>query len=229
MTDPSMDSLVEEEWEQDIAAALGRLPAVAMPEGTIETALNHRPLYAGRTFAVLSALAVAAFAMATMLGAGRSTLVPDVDGLAKQHTAVEAGVVPGLGDYRAVEYTESPVAMPTGFEPRASFAVDDLRQAVYGRGDESVSVFVQPGELNWDELVGGNRTVIAENLAWVDSERDVVVVQAADQVVTIVGLSPEETGDVLESIGPAEPSFWERARALAGGLSKQLGYPEPTG
>lgn len=219
-------NFTEEAWELEISAALGQLGPVDPPPGTIEAALDHRPKYAGRVMASLACLAVIALSAAVMTGAvTHSKVSPDVNSLAEKHRAVEAGVLPGLSDSRAENPVQTPVEMPEGFERTADVAGDDLRQAVYGRGDESVSVFVQPGRVQWRSLGGDGQTVINGTEVWIDDDRQVAVVQTSDGIVSIVGMSRAEVELVLESLETGSDSPLARVQDLIAELSGQLGFP----
>ena len=66
---PAAVGLPEEPWEADVGALLGALPPVDPPEGFIASALDHRPLYAGRIVVGLlggfAAMVVLAFVVTT--------------------------------------------------------------------------------------------------------------------------------------------------------------------
>lgn len=220
-----MTGFVEEEpWEQEIGSLLGSLPPVDPPAGFIDSALDHRPLYAGRTVLGLLALSIMAFSISVATNAtSRGRITPDFDDLAQRHTAVRAGVFP---DDLEVDYrVDTPVAMPDDFERTGNLAADDLRQAVYANGDTSVSVFVQDGLPRWDSLPVDGRREIDGLKVWIDPELAVTVVEASNQTVTIVGLPEAEVGDVLGAVPREGPSVMERIQRTAGSITEQLGYP----
>lgn len=217
-------SIEEEPWEAEIGSLLGALPAVEPPAGFIDAALDHRPLHAGRTVLGLLALSVLAFSLSVATNAtGRSRITPDFDDLAQRHTAVRAGVFPAEleVDYRV----DTPVAMPERFERTGNLAAEDLRQAVYAEGDRSVSVFVQDGPPRWESLPAEGRQEIDGLQVWIDEDRQVAVVEAADKTVIIVGLPRSEVDEVLVAVPRGGPGLLDRVQATARSITEQLGYP----
>lgn len=72
----------DEPWEVEISELLGRLHVVEPPPGFIEQAIDHRPLFAGRS--VVSMVAAAAVLLAASIAAGafgQPRLVPDLSTL----------------------------------------------------------------------------------------------------------------------------------------------------
>ncbi|MGH1490840.1 MAG: hypothetical protein ACRBK7_15860 [Acidimicrobiales bacterium] len=222
MTEP----IQEEPWESEIGSMLGSLPTVEPPAGFIDSALDHRPLHAGRIVLGLLALSMLAFSLAVATdAAGRSRITPDLDDLAQRHsTAVRAGVFPeGLGDdYRI----DTPVAMPDGFERTGNLGAEDLRQAVYAKGDTSVSVFVQDGRPLWDSLPAEGRGEIDGLAVWIDPNRQVILVEASNETVTIVGLPESELDDVLREVPRNGRGLLERLQGTVRSITEQLGYPQ---
>lgn len=217
--------LEEEPWEAEIGALLGGLPTVEPPDGFIDTALRHRPLHAGRILTGLAALTIAALAGAVWTGAGeRAEVAPPIDELADRHAVIRAGVFPGGPFEQPNRGVEPPVELPEGFRNTGSLEADGIRQAVYARGDESVSVFVQDGSLSWEAMPGDGLTEIDGQRAWVDRSRLVTVVEAGDRTVTIVGLGSDEVAEVLAGVRDGERSPGERARDLAEAIVIQLGF-----
>jgi len=224
-TDPGA-GLDEEPWEAEIGALLGRLPSVDPPEGFIDAALRHRPLHSGRILSGLAALTVATVAGAVLTGAaGRTDVAPPVDELAARHaTIVRAGVFPGGPLDRLDPAAEGPVELPRGFRLAGDVEAEDIRQAVYARGDESVSVFVQEGRISWDALPAGGSTEIGGRRAWVDPARRLTVIETGERIVTIVGLGSDDVADVLAGVRGEEPSTLDRIHDLAEAIVIQLGY-----
>ena len=222
-----MGDMTEEPWESEIGAMLRGLPDVEPPSGFFDAALDHRPLYGGRLMAGLFVLSAVAVVLAVATGAaGRSRISPEIDELASRHTvAVEAGIF-GLGDSELDYRITTPVDMPADFERSRNIAAEDLRQAVYSRGDESVSVFVQPGQVNWEALSPDGQTQIDGLQAWVDRNRAITVVEIADDVVTIVGLPVDDVDDVLAEVPRTGPTVGQRLHDLIGAVTGQLGYPD---
>lgn len=215
----------EEPWEADIGAMLHGLPMIDPPVGFIDSALDHRPKYAGRSVAMLCVLSLLAVGAAILTGAaGRTTVTPQIDELANRHTTVQAGILgqtSGEVDYRI----DTPVEMPDGFERTRNLAAEDIRQAFYASGETSVSVFVQDGPVRWDALPQDGMTEVDGLQAWVDDARKIVVVEASNNTVTIVGLPVGAVGEVLETVPRTEPSLVDRTQDLVESLVGQFGYP----
>lgn len=216
----------EEPWEAQIGSMLAGLPDVDPPTGFFDAALDHRPMYAGRVFTGLMAVTVVALVASISTGIlGRTEITPSVDDLASRHSStVQAGVF-GTSETDVDYRIETSVSMPDGFERTRNIAAEDLRQAVYARGDESVSVFVQEGRVQWEALPEAGLTEVDGMTAWFDQTRRITVVEASDNVVTIVGLSIDEAAMVLESVPNGERSPMERVHDAINAITSQLGYP----
>lgn len=220
------DPLIEEPWEAELGARLRRLPMVEPPDGFIEAAIDHRPLHAGRILAGLVALTLA---LVAVVGAGvveRAGVVPPIDELLVQHDATaRAGLsADAVSSEEAAPTIDNPVALPEGFEPSGTIAVENLRQAVYARGDEPVSVFVQDGRVDWSGLPQGGLTELGGLPAWVDGERRIAVIEAGASTVTVVGLAPEELRRTLEDTPRASPGLRKRIGDLAEAVVELFGY-----
>ncbi len=225
----------EEPWEAEIGALLGRLPMVDPPDGFIDRAIDRRPLHAGRTLSLLSLLTVALFGLAVATDAvGRRTVVPPIDELVARHDlAARAGVPDQTG--QADDETEGadgptladrsgPLDLPEGFRAAATVDAEDIRQAIYGRGDESVSIFVQDGRVAWSALSEDHLTELGGLRAWVDAERRVAVLEADGSTVTVIGLAPDELDDTLGRVGTDVERWWDRLSGLAEAVVVPLGY-----
>lgn len=82
----------DEPWEVQISELLGRLSMVEPPSGFIEQAIDHRPLFAGRSLVGLTVAAAVLFAGSFALGAfGQPRLVPELNQLTSGSALVEAG------------------------------------------------------------------------------------------------------------------------------------------
>ncbi|MGI9614568.1 MAG: hypothetical protein ACR2QO_16780, partial [Acidimicrobiales bacterium] len=102
---------------------------------------------------------------------------------------------------------------------------DDLRQAVYARDGEVVSVFEAAGKLAWDELPASGLTTVGDTPAWVDEDEAVTIVQTRDGVVAIVGLAPTEVAELIDDLPVRSTSLMRRAEELATAITVQLGFP----
>lgn len=216
----SSPNVSEEPWEADVGALLQQLPPVDPPAGFIEGAIDHRPLHAGRILTAMVAVTVAVIGLVAATGViERAGVVPPIDDLVVRHDlAARAG-------FSADDVTaESPVALPDGFRSEGSVAVEDLRQAVYARGDESVSVFVQEGRVNWSGLPDGGLTELGDLPAWVDRGRRIAVIETAGSTVTVVGLDPEELASAVEGVPRSSGGMQGRLSGLAEAVVETFGY-----
>jgi len=219
------DPLTEEPWEAELSARLAQLPPVDPPAGFIDTAIDHRPLYAGRILAAMASVTVALVALVAWTGVvERAGVVPPIDDLVVKHdVTARAGFAAGSDQSQAVGI-DSPLTLPEGFERAGTVAAEDLRQAVYARGDESVSVFVQDGRVDWSGLPEGGLTDLDGLPAWVDGGRRIAVIEAAGSTVTVVGLAPDELQRTLEETPRAPSGFGERIGDLADAVAEVFGY-----
>ena len=217
----------EESWEADVAAALSGLPPVDPPTGFIEAALDHRPLHSGRALAILGALAVAVLTIGFATDGAGSVSVP-VEELAEQHTAASLAMGEGGGSTPDVDRstTTAPDRLATamadaGYREVRVLEAGSGQQRIYRAGDRSVSLFIDRGAVAWSELSAGASTTVAGHRAWIDEERDVVVVQIGGDVVAFVGLT---VGDVDAIVaGVASDGSMARARSFIDRLAVQLG------
>ena len=122
---------------------------------------------------------------------GSLPVVPDVDQLAVQHAAAapqDMDFVPMTAD----QIADDPAVMTDighGMTRTAIFQADDVVQVRYSDGAHGVSVFHQPGKLDWDALPETGETVMMDDgPVWMASTSDVevLVMQRGDLVVTVV-------------------------------------------
>lgn len=227
----------EESWEAEIGALLGALPEVDPPEGFIAAAIDHRPLWAMRTMLALIGAVVVATAASLAVGGGEGTIIPAVEDLTERHLQATARLEDGDGGDDAAD----PVAAPSngatdrtgasgsllsqGYVRAETVDADDLRQAVYARDGDVVSVFEVAGELAWDELPPAGRTTVGDTPAWVDEQEAVTIVQTEDGVVAIVGVAPGEVAELIDDLPTRSTSLLRRAEELATAITVQLGFP----
>lgn len=225
---PVTDPLAEEPWEAEIGAMLGGLPPVAPPAGFIDAALDHRPLHAGRTVGLLGGLVAVAVIAAVLTGvARRAAVVPPIDELVVLHDkAAQTGLVADLTSdgQMGTAGSDDLFDLPPGFHRAGTLAAEDIRQAVYARGDESVSVFVQEGRLAWSFLAADGLTDLAGLPAWVDRDRQVAVLETDGRTITIVGLSIDELTQTLDDLPQSSRSSESSLHDLAEAIIVQLGY-----
>lgn len=244
MTSPTSGPLHEEPWELEVGALLGRLPDVDPPDGFIDAALDRPPHQAGRLLAVLSAITVVALAAASLLDSrGPASVVPPVDELLARHdlTALAGSSVQeaeGAEEAEGVEGADQGsgpgelVELPAGFHRAAgrgatggtgTAGADELRQAVYARGDQSVSVFVQDGPVAWESLPPDRMTELDGVAAWVDTERRVAVIEIDGVAVTIVGLGAGDVGELRTTARPGGEAGSD-AQGVVDAIVRRLGF-----
>lgn len=236
--------LPEEAWEGEIGRLLADLPMMDPPEGFIDQALNHRPLYSGRTTVLALAASVLSIVVVSMTGLlADEMFVPDLEALLSRHSATEAGLLGGViptggsgnADY-VFEVIEEPaeagaasVVLPSEFEWEASFGVKDLRQRVFAADGQTVSVFHEPGQIDFTELPVEGLLSVDGVVAWADPSRDLVIMQTTDSAVTIIGMSPEGLGEMMEGLEVVDgPSRWRRFSRRINRVTRQLGFPDLT-
>lgn len=245
---PGLSALEEEPWEAEIGTLLGGLPAVDPPDGFIDAAIDHRPLHAGRVLVGLVAATLALVGLTLASGVvERAGIVPPIDELVAQHDLAAQARVPGGGEAGPAEsgaeddaendvedeaedrslagsVGDRPLDLPDGFEAASSATIEDVRQALYARGDETVSVFVQEGRVDWGAMPADRLTDLGGLPAWVDAERSVAVIEADGAILTVIGLSPGELTTTIEGAVDEEISLRERASELAEAVVTQFGY-----
>lgn len=241
MTSPTFEP--EEDWEGEIGSLLSGLPMVDPPDGFIETALDHRPLYGGRVLASLMMSVFVAVAVALGVGlAADGSVIPEFDRLTERHLAAQATLASD-GDAASAASTaeleaerlsvigSDPVLFtPQGYEPAGTFKAEDLRQAVYEREGTAVSVFIQPGRLDWDALPdSGRRVTISGQEAWVDDAKQITILSAKGETITILGLTVNEVSASVDGVPTGDASIYRRSLDLAATAAQQLGFPKPSG
>lgn len=218
----------EEVWEAEVGGLLAELPAVEPPSGFLDAAIDHRPLHAGRT--LLGLVAATLLVVGLVLGAGGiepGGVVPPIDELVARHDlAARAGLGPSDGEAPTADPdgAQRPLSLPEGFEAEGSVTIEDIRQAVYARGEEAVSVFVQEGRVDWGALPPDRLTDLGGLPAWVDGERSIAVIEADDSILTVIGLAPEQLDEAIQGVLDGETSLGERATELAEAVVVQFGY-----
>jgi hypothetical protein len=154
--------------------------------------------FVGSATVVLAALGLTAAVL-------HPEVVPDVDGLTAVHVAasepgegragpVDSASTGDVAEMRRVDGVGRVYAAPPamlGSHARLSrhavYDGDDLVYVVYRDGRATVSVFEQPGRLEWDALPAGELRRVGERPVWVREGSTVVMVtEVGDLVVTVV-------------------------------------------
>ncbi|MEM9564827.1 MAG: hypothetical protein AAGA93_19550 [Actinomycetota bacterium] len=125
----------------------------------------------------------------------------------------------------AMDRGHRPFSLPAGFEAEGEVTVEDVRQAVYARGDEAVSVFVQEGRVDWSALPADRLGRLGELRAWVDQQRAISVIEVDGSIVTVIGLQPAELDEAIQETAAGRGrSLGERATDLAEAVVSNFGY-----
>lgn len=224
----------EEPWEREIHDLLSSLPPVDPPDGFLQRAIDHRPKYAAR----MSAAAVATVVGVTLAVVGfglvgdPTPVAPPVGSLTERHAQAAAGFgATALADQAPLF---EPVADPDGrellelpvpFELEAALRHGEVVQLLYTDGAELVSVFLQRGAVQWDQLPAGGRQRAGERPVWVDRRDPTVVFEAGGFVVCVVGMDVDRALELLRQ-APEDPvTLTDRLGALAREVARQAGFP----
>jgi hypothetical protein len=195
---------------REAQALLRGLPAV---EGrpVIEGFLaRHRAVIrAGVAFVGVASVVLAALALnASTLRAG---VVPDVEALAAAHQRGVQGEVGDLALRPEGTYAAPPglIGSSVRLSRHEVYGGTDLGAVVYRDGEVSVSVYQQPGRVEWDRLPPGTTTEVAAEPVWFgDGAPLVAVAERGDLVITVVS---EDRAAVLTALGGMPE--WRRATA----------------
>lgn len=168
-------------------AMLRALPAVdASPVIEGYVARHHRVVRLGAGF--VATAAVILLALGLTAATDRRTFAPDVDALAAGH---QASTHEGLGGMRpsTEAYSAPPglIGSAVSLSRREMWDGNDLAAVVYRDGGVEVSVYEQPGRLDWKRLPPGEVVAIGDGDVWFGPGEPVVAVtQRGDLVVTVV-------------------------------------------
>jgi Putative zinc-finger len=168
-------------------AMLRSLPVVdASPviEGLL--ARHRRVVRLGARF--VAAAAVVLLALGLTAATERRTFAPDVAALAATH---RSSTHEGLGGMRPSSgaYSAPPglLGSAVSLSRREMWDGDDLAAVVYRDGGVEVSVYEQPGRLDWERLPAGEVVTVGDGDVWFGPGTPVVAVtQRGDLVVTVV-------------------------------------------
>lgn len=119
----------------------------------------------------------------------RRTLVPDVAALAANHRAEAHADMGGMERRASAAYVAPPglIGSAMSLGRHEMWDGTDLAAIVYRDGDLGVSVYQQPGTLDWEGLPPGEIVALGPGDAWFGPGQPVVAVaQRGDLVVTVV-------------------------------------------
>lgn len=163
----------------------------------------------GTGFVTIAAVVLAALGLNA--ATHRAELVPDVAAMVQAHVAAAPH---GVGDLQ--RHPDAPYDAPAGLAHGGihlsrdqAWDGTDLGAVVYRDGERAVTVFQQPGRLDWEALPAGRTEELAGVPVWLrPGEPVVAVAEKGDLVVTVV--APDHAG-ALATV--ASLPAWERRGA----------------
>lgn len=167
---------------------LRHLPAVdasALIEGIL--ARHRRVIRLGAAFVGVAALVLVV--LGTTAGPHRRTVVPDVAALATNHQDEAHADMAGVERRSSPPYVAPPglIGSEVSLGRHEMWDGVDLSVIVYRDGKLAVSVYQQPGRLDWERLPAGEVVPIGSGDVWFGPGQPVVAVtQRGDLVVTVV-------------------------------------------
>ncbi|MGK2930931.1 MAG: zf-HC2 domain-containing protein [Acidimicrobiales bacterium] len=187
------------------------------------TAVRAGAAFVGVAAGVLGALALSAAVL-------RTDLVPEVDALVAAHLSSDVGATGGdleaMEGIRHVRSLGRPYSAPAAvignrvsLSRRSMLDGDDLAVVIYGDGDVFVSVFQQPGRIEWSALPAGTTQRVGRRLVWVPAEVPhergggpvVMVSEVGGVVVTVVGDDLAGATTVMDGLPESSRgSAWDR-------------------
>jgi hypothetical protein len=168
-------------------------------------------------------------------------VAPPVTAYAQRHhdMVVEPVAEPPLPEFEPVAEQDlatmpppyaAPQALPSGYVRELAFRdePDGVMHLVYARGDRHVSVFAQPGAVDWEALPeGGSMGTVGDSPMWAMGSEQmamVVVERAAVVYVVVADGAHDEAMDVVDELPePPAPSLADRASSVCSALLEQLG------
>ncbi|MDH3753834.1 MAG: hypothetical protein OEU32_08170 [Acidimicrobiia bacterium] len=166
--------------------------AVAAPAASLDSArARRRRRLVAPAVAVVGIAALWLLILGVFSGSGVSSIVPAVDQYVDRHAA--AGELDASDGFVSVDTDDMP-DMPAMLDPDTNLAMtgmyerDDVVHARYSDGEHELSVYREPGVVDWDALSGGEIGTIDGETVWhldVDNA-SVLIVERAEQVITVV-------------------------------------------
>ena len=212
------------------------LPEVA-PRRTLERlspapAPGRRPGRLGTMVAGVAAVWVLVLSVGISLGS--LPIVPEIDQLALQHAAASESEMPM--PFVAIDATKmmaSDAAIMAdigyGMGLEAVYQLGPLVQARYSDGVHAISIFHEPGEVDWDDLPSGDVKLMPDGLVWRSTINDIeiLVTERGGLVVTVVadGDMEGDMATMASSMVPEvdmDPSVWSRVWDAPGNVLDRL-------
>lgn len=188
-------------------AALRSLPTVDAAPVVDGFLARHRAVVRlGAAFVGVAALAL--LVVGLNAATHRPAIVPDVAALVAAHRTAAPDEVADMDREASASYGAPPGLIGSARRLSRHEAYDgtDVAAAVYRDGDVRLTVFQQPGRLDWDRLPAGATEEVGVQRVWFRAGSPVVAVaEKGDLVVTVVS---EDRAAVLTAVGGL-PS-WER-------------------
>lgn len=189
--------------DTEIARAwLRALPDVDATPVVEHLLARHRSaIRAGAAFVGLAAVVVGSLALTAAVI--RPEVVPDIDALVDAHLATNDADAPagpvdvvfdleGMSGAKGVGRVGTPYSAPIAMgndratlSRRAMYDGDDLTLVVYENGSVVVSVFQQPGQLDWDALPPGRTGSHGGRTVWSPAPRAAARPAASDPAVFV--------------------------------------------
>lgn len=178
-------SVSELEDARSLLRGLPPIDASPVIEGFL--ARHHRVVRLGAGFVATAGLVLLALGLTA--ATAQRPVVPDVEAMAAGHVAGAQGQMEGMASGPRSAYVSPPglIGSAVQLSRHEVWDGDDLAAVVYRDGDVDVSVFQQPGRLDWEGLPPGEVVPIGDDDVWFGPGRPVVAVaQRGDLVVTVV-------------------------------------------
>ncbi len=237
---------VEEPWESSISQVLSRMESVDPPPGLFESALDRRPLFAGRTVSawVFCAVLVTGAAV-TWANRGPWAATP-VSDLASTHALAMSDLSRVQADTGSVEplpsgvealLPEDRVVVAAGADGESDdasrFAIPgaEFVAAVSGgeQGEEMVSVYRVDRGTDIRALTTDEWIEVDGHRVWMrpKAEQDTgVAVVAGRETWLLAGLDPDRVMADARPSGPPGFGWRHELRQLATDISADLGFPQ---
>ncbi|MDE0804713.1 MAG: anti-sigma factor [Acidimicrobiales bacterium] len=182
----------------------------------VESVITRRRRLVGTGLAFVGVAWFALGLLAVTSAVTHPTVTPDIEALISLHDNAGHDQVDGMRavDHGGAHYS-TPVTVGNSAAPmqrRAVFDGRDLTTVVYESDDVAVTLFEQPGRIDWDELPTGTTETIAGRRAWLrPGSPTVVVTEIGDLVVTLVADDPHAVSDIVATLpAPRRTSMVDR-------------------
>jgi len=191
------------------------LPLLELPEHLAHNLTSRTPLgpltgprRRTRTRAVaLSALASVAFWGMVATSGGATAVVPDLAGVVGAHALAVAK--PNIAEADPSIMFTAPGSVES-FELVYAGRRGELAHAMYTDGATEISVFEQPGRIDWGRVpVAGERVEMADAQAWtgrVDGQ-EVMLIERGGMVYTLVASARSELAE-MSAVMPGDDENW---------------------